>query len=59
MKTDRTVITQNLCVCLIVSYVLILTTLDKHYFDLDDVSCVMKRVHKYNNTNCIMKLGHR
>lgn len=42
IKTDRTVITQNLCVSLIVSNFLILTTLDKHFLHLDDVNYFFK-----------------
>ena len=38
IKNDRTVITQNLCAVLMISHLLILTTLDRHYFHLDDVS---------------------
>lgn len=44
IKTDRTVITQNLCVFLMVSHILALTTLDRHYLKLDDVTCAIMGV---------------
>lgn len=37
IKTDRTVITQNLCISLLLSHLMALTTLDRHYLHLDDV----------------------
>ena len=37
IKTDRTIITQNLCVSLALAHLLTLLTLDRHDLHLDDV----------------------
>ena len=47
IKNDRTVITQNLCGALMLSHILVLTTLNKNYFKLDDVKFYFKKLSNF------------
>ena len=47
IKNDRTVITQNLCGALMLSHILVLTTLNKNYFQLDDVKFYFKKLSNF------------